>query len=151
MVDDEDYDFLNQWKWQAGITLDRNIYAQRTQRINGIRKQVAMHRVLMKVTKSESIDHIDRNGLNNQKANLRIADISQNGANSSRSKNNTSGFKGVTWHNAAKKWMAQIEVNRHHSYLGLYDDPKEAASVYDRKALEAWGEFSATNKSMGLI
>jgi hypothetical protein len=64
---------------------------------------------------------------------------------------NTSGFKGVTWHKSNKKWVAQIKVASRKKHIGLYPTPQEAALAYDAAALAIHGEFALTNKMLGLL
>lgn len=147
-VDDEDFAFLNQWQWQACKTVDGNIYARRFDH----KKWFTMHRVLLLLPERvHQVDHRDGDGLNNQKSNLRLANDHQNQANRGKNKNNKSGYKGVTWCKAARKWQSQIMVHRHHHYLGLFEDAKEAAKTYDAAALRFFGEFARTNHHLGLI
>jgi len=115
------------------------------------RTTIWMHKVLCPCDEGYIVDHKNRNTLDNRKKNLRPATDSQNGANSKRSKSNTSGLKGVTWQKKANKWQAQVMVNRKHLYLGLFDDKFEAAKAYDSKAREVWGDFAATNRMLGLL
>lgn len=151
-VDDEDYEFLNQWQWTADVRSDGRAYARRQERVNGQRKTFTMHRMILKLPeKFGGVDHKDRNSLNNQKSNLRMANDHQNGANRDANKNNTSGFKGVTWSKAARKWQAQIMVNRKPNYLGLFEDPKSAARRYDQEAIKLFEEFAASNKQLGRL
>lgn len=93
------------------------------------------------------LDHIDGDGLNNCKYNLRYATNSQNGANRGRNYNNKTGFKGVIIHKASKlkPFLAQIVCNRKHYYLGTFKTAEEAARAYDKKAIELFGEFASTN------
>ena len=92
-----------------------------------------------------SPDHIDRNGLNNCRSNLRPDPKRRNNANQGIRSDNTSGYKGVTWHKRGGKWQAQIQVNGKRRHLGLFVDEIEAAKAYDRAALEAFGEFAVPN------
>lgn len=152
MVDDEDYEFLNQWKWRADVTKDGCVYARRQEIVNGKHKTFTIHRMVLKLPEKQGgVDHKDRNSLNNQKSNLRMANDHQNGGNRDVNANNTSGFKGVTWCKAARKWQAQIMVHRNHHYLGLFEDPKDAARTYDAAALEYFGDFAATNLTLGRL
>lgn len=88
------------------------------------------------------IDHIDRNRSNNRWSNLREATKAQNGANSRKPKNNTSGYKGVSWHKSDKKWHAQICSNGEHVNLGMYDSKEEAYAVYVKAAKALHGGFA---------
>src|SRR4051812_35760807 len=94
IVDDEDYEWLKQWKW----TFDGR-YAQRNLYANGGKKKLYMHRLIMGANKRQLIDHINQDRLDNQRNNLRFANKSVNGFNRGLPNNNTSGFKGVTLHN----------------------------------------------------
>ncbi|MCE5329994.1 HNH endonuclease [bacterium] len=82
LVDDEDYDYLNQWKWSL-LPNRKNVYAVRGKKVNGKHKTILMHNEILKHnSKNKEIDHIDRNGLNNQRNNLRIVTHSENLHNS---------------------------------------------------------------------
>lgn len=91
-----------------------------------------------------NVDHINGNRADNRWGNLRVADQSQNTANSKRSKANTSGFKGVSRHWPSGKWQAGIVKNRRRQYLGLFETPKQAHDAYCVKAKEIYGEFART-------
>lgn len=96
-------------------------------------------------------DHRDRNGLNNAKINLRVADRSQNGANRGLPANNISGFKGVSFNSRKGKWQAGITVRGRALHLGYFTSKEEAARGYDRAATAYFGEFAATNVMLGLL
>jgi hypothetical protein len=139
LVDDQDFEYLNQWKWFYG----NHGYAQR--RLGKRGRMLGMHRVIMGEPKGFLVDHIDGDGLNNCRSNLRVATHAQNLCNRGKNSNNTSGFKGVNWHKNAKKWAAAIMVNRRSHHLGLFSDVQEAAKAYDIAALELHGEFARLN------
>ncbi len=149
IVDDCDYEYLMQWKWCA-IKQRATYYAQRKIWQSGIGYvTVLMHRTIaeragMNVDSLE-VDHRDASGLNNQRDNLRPATRSNNSVNRPMNCNNKSGFKGVSWHKRAGKWVAQICGAAQRYYLGLYDDKIEAAKAYNVKALELFGEFAYLN------
>ena len=93
---------------------------------------------------STQIDHRNVIRSDNSSSNLREATHAQNCQNSSISRNNSSGFKGVTFSKAANKWAAQISVNRKHIHLGLFLDPADAHLAYKKAATEYFGEFART-------
>ncbi len=91
---------------------------------------------------NNDVDHKDRNRSNNAFSNLRSASRSQNLANTGLRSCNTSGFKGVSFHKGAGRWMAYINKDSKRIYLGLFDSPTEAASKYRKVARELYGQFS---------
>ena len=144
IIDDEDYEWLSQWKWYARKS--RNIwYAVRQEWENGRQKQIHMHREILKPPIGMETDHRDRNGLNNQRNNLRIATRIQNTRNRKANQNGTSTFKGVFWNPAHDKWQAQIRVKRQRIHLGYFPCEMDAARTYDKAAKEYFGEFACIN------
>jgi hypothetical protein len=145
MVDDHWFQILDQWRWGYLKARD-NEYAQRHENpiINGKKKRIhiLMHQV---VAGYKNPDHIDGNGLNNQEANLRPATNSQNQMNQRLQKSSKSGFKGVSWYGATRKWQVQIKKDGKHYFLGRFSTPEEAARAYDAKARELFGEFARLN------
>jgi hypothetical protein len=144
LIDDEDFEVVSQYKWSA-MKHGRTFYARTNIPVSGHGKQkqrtLRMHQLLV----GKGRDHEDGDGLNNQRKNLRIATHRQNGANSRRPKNNTSGYKGATFHKATSKWLAQIKVDYKNIYLGVYSTPEEAAAAYDEAAYEHFEEFAQLN------
>jgi|SRR5271157_5506456 len=143
-VDDEDYKQINQYKWYV-IKNGNNFYALRDIYLNNKRTTQYMHRFILDISKNVKIDHEDHNGLNNQKYNLRIATSQQNAFNSLKYKNNTSGYKGVSWCKYHKKWRVLIQKNKKLVHIGYFNDIIEAAKTYDKKAIEFFGEFAKLN------
>lgn len=146
-IDDEDFEYIMQWKWTA--YKGRNTYyAKRNMNNKGDNIGFQMHRSLMRVyDRSILIDHIDGNGLNNQKANLRICNYSQNGANKLKRKgSNGTKFIGITFRKDTKKWAAQVMKDYKHISLGCYNSDIDAAIAYNKKAVELHGEFAVLNK-----
>lgn len=144
IVDDEDYLWLNHWKWN----LNSNGRARRTaiKKDNPSGNQtILLHRQILGFPK-KIIDHVNGDPLDNRKANLRVCTISQNGFNRGKQRNNRSGYKGVWWHPSTNKWRVAIGLgNREYKYLGLFEDKEEAAKVYDAAAKKYHGEFVKTN------
>lgn len=133
LVDDEDFEWLNQWKWSYD---GNNGYAKRTKYTKDRNIKIYMHRIILNIPQGLITDHINRNRLDNRKDNLRISNKQQNGFNRDKNKNNISGFKGVTWHHKNKKWIAQIMINGINKYLGSYqkiEDAIKARNTYDKK------------------
>lgn len=91
------------------------------------------------------IDHKNYDQFDLTSDNLRLATRTQNGANRRIQKNNTSGFKGVTWAKKQKKWRAQIRFDQINRHIGYFDSKSEAAKAYDAKARELFGEFARLN------
>ena len=147
LVDDEDYEYLNQWKWYANSFSSRNTeYAERTDTSG---KNIGMHRVIMQSKDGEEVDHWDGNGLNNQRYNLRKTNHQKNIWNSCKHKNNTSGYKGVRKltkkSNQIKPWQARIKVNYKEIFLGNFSTSEEAGRAYDQAAKLYFGEFARLN------
>ena len=91
------------------------------------------------------VDHIDHNGLNNRRSNLRLCTTAQNARNVFSYKGSTSKYKGVCWYKEGRKWAAKIKLNNKAYHLGLFEDETEAAIAYDKKARELHGEFGCLN------
>lgn len=138
IVDVEDYEWLSEHKWWTS-TKSSGFYACRQEN----NAKIYMHRIIIKAPQGLFVDHIDRNGLNNRRSNLRLCTISQNIRNR-RSKIGTSKYKGVYWDKKCNKWRAAIFL-REHTNLGLFDNEVDAAKAYDRKADELFGEFAYLN------
>lgn len=136
LVDDEDYLYLMNWNWHAHKWGNNNYYARR-----GERPSVYMHNLILNTS---GLDHIDRNGLNNQKYNLRVANYSQNGCN--RPGWGNSKYKGITFHKPTQKWLAQITVHQNKKHLGLFQFDWQAAKAYNEAAKDLHGEFALLNK-----
>lgn len=141
IVDASDYDMLMQFKWFANKS-GRNWYAARNvPRGDGRQTAVKMHVMLL----GKGVDHKNGDGLDNRRINLRLATQQQNGFNQKPQVGGTSAFKGVAWNKRAKKWMAQIQFNGKHMHIGYFEDELKAATAYDIRARELFGEFAWLN------
>lgn len=137
-VDDEDFEWLSQWKWSAQRLKTAGIEPFIAVRKDGNRC-VLMHRIIVNVELGMVVDHINHVMLDNQKGNLRVCTYSQNSMNKCKQLNNTSGFTGVTWHHG--KWEARIMVNRKSIYLGSSHLPNEAYRLYQSAVHMYFGQF----------
>lgn len=144
IADTEDMELLSEGNWQARID-GNTVYAQRNERVGGKQKKVQMHRKILGVKDGEMVDHINGDGLDNRKCNLRVATRSQNNMNTQRNVRGTSGRKGVTWNRACKKWQAQIKVNGKNIYLGLYHTKDEAHMAYAKASDELHGDYGCAD------
>lgn len=146
LVDDEDFEELNRFKWQAHKS-GKTFYAARRMVDEGKRKFLTMHQSILNPIVGFKTDHKDGNGLHNWRSNLRYATHSQNVANAPKRKGAISIFKGVsplpTYINA--RWVAYIRVNGEGKYLGCFANETDAAVAYDKAAREFFGEFARTN------
>lgn len=147
LVDDEDYEYINQFKWYAAFCKrGKRFYALRFICKNGKRTNVSMHRVLLGLTDSKlKCDHINHNTLDNQRHNLRIATHAQNMANRSSKNGGTSKFLGVYKVKDSMKWVASIHKKGYRKYLGRFNNEEDAAKAYDNAAMQLYGEFSNLN------
>ena len=148
IVDPDDYERLNRHKWYA-VNMRRTFYAQRGINIGDKRVPVMMHREILKVADGLLVDHINHNGLDNRKANLRPATRAENGRNRRKwSKRKCySRFKGVCWHKYRKRWTVQIWFNGKMKYIGYFDSEIEAGKAYDRAARKYHKDFAVLNFS----
>lgn len=145
LVDDEDFERLNEWKWYASKN-GNTFYAARTsKKINGKQSVIYMHRDIMETPVGLDVDHINGNSIDNQKINLRNCTRSKNMMNVGKQKDNTSGYKGVSWFVRDKKWVAMIRFGDKRKNLGYYDTPEEAAIAYNNAVIIYHGEFAKLN------
>lgn len=154
MASPEDKD-LAEFRWYTlkPSKKHRSRYVAREEQLaNGKTKHQYLHREVMervlgrKLKRSEHIDHIDGNGLNNQRDNLRLATPSQNAMNRPKQNNNTSGYKGVSWSKKSGKWIAKIKVNGKSIYLGSFDSIEDAYEFYCNAVEKYHGEFGNTGE-----
>ena len=139
LVDDEDAEWLGQWKWHAGSPTDGACYAKR--RCPLLKQPIFMHRVIMAPPPGMLIDHIDGDGLNNQRANLRLATSGENARNQRRRKPNVAGYKGVYAH--GRGYRATIRVDGKVHRLGVYISAESAYVAYCAAARRLHGEFAS--------
>ena len=142
LVDDEDYGRVSQYNWHVWESKQGTLYAITNIKVKLRYKSLKMHKFL---TGFKQTDHINGDGLDNQKGNLREANSSQNNWNKDVNKNNTSGLKGVYWNKQRSNWKAQIGYKGQRINLGVYKDKVVAGIIYDINAIALHGEFAKTN------
>lgn len=153
LVDDWDYDWLNQWRWYA--KKDGYVYyVMRNEQLpNGKWKTVLMHRLILDPPEGIQIDHRDRNGLNNQQSNLRLCTHAENQRHQQLKCTNKTGFKGVYLVKSISQrpYRAQINVGNKLLHLGYYETAEAAARAYDKAAIRYYAAFALTNKELKLL
>ena len=151
-IDKEDLELIQQYKWFYNSHINYNTGYSIT---NYHKKSIKMHRLIKKndldikaielniLSKHILVDHINGDGLDNRKINLRICNHNENICNSKLRKNNTTGYKGVDI--KRKKYRSRIQLNKKSIVIGSFDTAIEAARAYDRKAIELFGKYANTN------
>ena len=150
-IDDEDFEWASQWKWKSAKTRT-NHYCDRTPWDPKQKKyySLLLHREIFKrhgkCIRSLEIDHVNGNGLDNQKTNLRTCTRSQNMMNMHRIKTGKSKYKGVSWNTKKGKWQIRIMVESVYKSIGYTTDEKEGAILYNAHAKKYFKEFACLNK-----
>lgn len=144
IVDTEDFDRVNQYKWRAYRYYNTWRVIGDIKKSNGKWTSRFMHRFIMNFPEGLQIDHKNHNGLDNRKCNLRVCTHAENQHNR-RPQKGTSIYKGVAWHKEHKKWRTQIRLNNKKIHLGYFVNEITAAFAYDKKAKELYGEFAYPN------
>jgi hypothetical protein len=145
IVDDEDFERFNNVLWFAMVKSNGKVYAYRGSHPDGTDGAVLLHRLVMSAPKGVQVDHINGNGLDCQKGNLRFCTPQQNARNRHRKRGAISPYKGVR--TEGDKFSAQIVIDGRRIRLGRYVSAIEAAHAYDKAALERFGEFARVNFS----
>lgn len=142
LVDPEDEHYLTKYAWRAFHTRGLT-YVRARPRAAGGRISLFLHNIIMNAPPGVEVDHRNGNGLDNRRANLRLATRSRNNSNR-KLQGGTSPFKGVSWHKQAEKWRAQITDGKAY-HLGLFISEEDAARAYDAAARLRFGEFARCN------
>jgi hypothetical protein len=148
LVDDEDYERLDQYNWQAVQGPSGNWYARgrrsSAEQASGHGYFRWMHQEVLGC--GRGVDHIDGDGLNNQRSNLRVADQSVNNQNKRKKAGTSSQYLGVSWWEPSGKWKAQVKIPKGKvTYLGLFSEEVEAALAYDTAVRKLYTGYVKTN------
>lgn len=145
LVDGEDYEELNQFKWS--FSQMRNLkYAMRGSCVGGKRKTIYMHRQILNPPHNIHIDHDNGCGLDNRRANLRLATSAQNLWNQRKITTAfSSKYKGISWVQRDKRWRVSIMCNGKRKYIGSFVSEADAAKAYNEVAQKYYGKFARLN------
>lgn len=141
LVDDDDYDWLNQWIWYTS----NGYVVRRDYDSTGKLITVFIHRAITGAEKGQIVDHINGSKLDNRKENLRICTHAENMRNRRNKKHGSSKFKGVSWQENMNLWEASITYENKHMSLGYFQDEIIAANMYNHIASKLFGEFAYLN------
>tara|TARA_R100001530_G_scaffold129889_1_gene100468 strand:+ start:342 stop:833 length:492 start_codon:yes stop_codon:yes gene_type:complete len=140
IVDLCDYDELSGYKWYE---IERK-HTSHVARWDG-KKHIYMHRQIMNPKDDELIDHVNHNGLDNRRSNLRVCTRKENSRNCV-SRIGKSKYKGVSWHKASKLWHARIMVDRKSKNLGYFKNEEDAGRAYNNAVVKFFGQFAYPNQ-----
>jgi hypothetical protein len=144
LVDAEDYEELMKYKWYA-MNSRGTWYAVRNVNWDAKKQRSSrenMHRVIMNTPKGMETDHVNGDGLDNRKINLRVCTHQQNNCNKNKLSTNTSGYKGVIFHKPSKLWTARIRNGDKTISLGYHKTKEEAYKSYCEACIKYHGEFA---------
>lgn len=149
IVDDEDFEYLAQWRWQlggsSGERSDGYAFRMSYDQVSKKRKGTYMHRVILNPGNGVQVDHINGNRLDNRRCNLRIATGSQNRSNIGPTRFSKTGVKGVCFRVERGSYEAKIGLGRKRIHLGTFKTLEEASMAYNKAAMELHGEFARLN------
>jgi hypothetical protein len=141
LVDDEDYESLNKYKWFS----DKHGYASRGVSQNGKPQRILMHRVILETPKGLVTDHINGNRLDNRRSNLRIATQTENTYNSKPKSGSSVPYKGVCWDKMRGMWQVRVMIGGKVQFHEYVDNAKYAGRLYDFYARKIFGEYAYLN------
>src|SRR4029077_2817906 len=140
-VSDEDFEFLSTFKWHVQISKHTCYAASHSKGVTTF-----MHRLILGAEKGINVDHVDGNGLNNVRENLRRCTQHGNSRNAFKRKPASSIYKGVSFYKRDQLWTAQIMVDRRYIHIGRFSTEAQAAQAYNRAAMVHFGDFARFNE-----
>lgn len=150
IIDDDMFELVSRFRWFAFSVNKRNWYARCTMSVGriagkGVVASMYMHRLIMRPPESVIVDHVNHNGLDCRKQNMRLCTQRQNCQNRRPIKGCSSRYKGVFRPTHFSKWQSQIKIHGTRVTLGRFDSERDAARAYDVAARQRFGEFACTN------
>lgn len=144
IIDDCDYDIVKGYTWS--LKKGRiGMYASTPIRTKDFKTNILMHRLILGAKKGEWVDHLNWNGLDNRRANIRIVAPGQNNQNRRKILGTSSSYTGVCWDKSKKKWASIIQYNKKTYNLGRFHSEVEAALAYDAAAIKFYGQYAKLN------
>jgi len=146
LIDDEDWPIVSGLKWKVmkcAKHVTNYVWHRSSAGLpRGKVRMILLHRYVLGLVKGDpEVDHIDGNGLNNTKINLRCCSHAENVRNRRLNRNSSSGYKGVYKNGKSEKWRARITLNGHRRGLGTFDSPEDAHRAYVAAAKDLHGAF----------
>lgn len=141
IVDEQDYEIVSARLWFSS----RKLHCRYARTVLEDGRTLSMHRLILGTNSTLDVDHINGNGLDNRRENLRVCTRSENLQNSRKHCKSSSRFKGVYWEPRRKRWVAQIRHNKVKKYLGSFGSEVDAAAAYDSAAKNLFGDFANAN------
>lgn len=149
LISPQDADLVGRWSWSALVLPDGKKRAVR--RENKSSRFFYMHKQIIQPADGQVVDHINADGIDNRRENLRACVQGENVRNQRpQRRKKSSRFKGVSYDKSRGKWQAYVNVNGKRKSIGRFDTETEAALEYDAAATIAHGAFALTNRSLGL-
>ena len=143
VVDDDDLTIVSSFRWHAQACKNGTVYAYTFS--GPERRKIYMHRLIMGALDDQSVDHINHQGLDNTRSNLRVCNNTENMRNMITSRG-TSKYKGVSWFRRDSRWRAYIVIDGRQKHLGYFQSEVDAAEAYNKAASIVFGVFAYLNQ-----